>query len=352
MAASGDLHTVAVTGASGYIGAHVARLLLEEGHTVRATVRDPSDDNKVAHLKALPGAERLSLHAADLLASESFDEAFAGCDWMVHAASSVRLSAPDPQRDIVDPAVIGTQNVLGAAERAGTIQRVVVTSSIAAVAPSEGPAGTMFTEDDWNETADLKNSPYPLSKVRAERAAWDFVAAMPENKRFRLVTILPSMVFGPVLARVHLRSSPSTLRMLLQGKMPAIPRLSLGLVDVRDVALAHLRALERDGAKGRYLMVAGQLWMEEIARILRRHFPDAPVPKRRMPALMMYAVALFSKSMSFHFVRNNIGRERFFANDKARKELDIDFRGLEETVVDTAQSIRDQGFDRSGRGKR
>ncbi|MEE8408656.1 MAG: NAD-dependent epimerase/dehydratase family protein [Myxococcota bacterium] len=351
MAVSGDRHTVAVTGASGYIGTHVVRLLLEEGHNVHATVRDPSDDNKVAHLESLPGADRLTLFAANVLDSRSFDEAFAGCDWLVHAASSVRLSAPDPQRDIVDPAVKGTRNVLEAAERAGTVRRVVVTSSIAAVAPSEGPAGVTFTEDDWNDKADLENSPYPLAKVKAERTAWDFVEAMPEEKRLRLVTLLPGMVFGPVLARVHLRSSPSTLRLILQGKIPALPRLSFGLVDVREVALAHLRGLEKDDAKGRYLLVAGQLWMEEIARILREHFPNAPVPKRRMPTLMTYGLALFTKSMSLHFVRNNLGRERFFAATR-RKELGIEFRPLEETVVDTAQSLRDQGFDRAGRGKR
>jgi nucleoside-diphosphate-sugar epimerase len=335
--------TVSVTGASGYIGSHVVRVLLEAGHTVRATVRDVGDKKKTEHLKELPGAERLSLFAADLQDEKSFDEPFAGCEWICHMASSVRLSAKDPQSEIVDPAVEGTLNALRAAHRAGTVKRVLVTSSVAAVANSEERSNAMLSEKDWNQTASLKRSPYPLSKVLAERAAWEFVKSLPERRRYRLVTLLPGFVMGPVTARVHLHSSPSFLHMIMLGKIPSLPRFSFSLVDVRDVADAHLKSLESTDADGRYLLVAGNLWIEDMARIVRDHVPDTRTPIKRAPTLLMYLVGLFSKQWSLRYVRNNLGRERFYDSTRAKEQFGLQFVSLEQTIADTARSIRELG---------
>lgn len=327
--------TVAVTGAAGYIGSHVVRELLAAGHTVHGTVRDPNDEKKTAHLRALPGAERLSLFAADLRDPDAFDEAFAGCQWVCHVASAVLLTAKDPQREIVDPAVSGTRHALAAAERAG-VERLAMTSSIAAAAPSEGKGGTTLDESCWNDQATLKHDPYSLSKVRAEREAWSF---MGTSRPFSLVTILPGFVFGPVMARVHLRSSPSLLRQVYRGKMPMLPRLSFAMVDVRDVAIAHVRALETPAAEGRYLAVAGNMWMEDWSRVLRDNFPECDAPTRRAPRTLLYALSLVSSNLSLHFLRHNLGRERFFDSSKARRDLGLTFRPLEESIVDTARSF-------------
>ena len=174
---------ICVTGASGYIGTHVVRALIERGYRVRATVRDPSDAAKTAHLRSL--GDRVEVVAGDLMTPGSFDDAVRHCRYVVHAASPVMLNADDPERDIIGPAVAGTHNVLEAVVRAGTVERVVQTSSVAAVYDLDRPESYRFTEADWNASADVASLPYPVSKTRAERAAVEFVAALPRQSSSR-----------------------------------------------------------------------------------------------------------------------------------------------------------------------
>ncbi len=330
--------TIAVTGASGFIGSHIVRACLEAGHTVHATVRDRHDERKTGHLESLPGAaERLQLFAADLMNAGSFDAAFAGCDWLAHVAAVARLRAKNPERDIIDPAIRGTRVVLDAAARAG-IQRVAMTSSVAAVA-GEAAEERTYREADWNDTATPKHNPYPYAKTQSERDAWRMVGELPEERRFRLVTLLPSFTQGPILCRAHLRSSVFLVNQLLRGKMPGLARIRFTIVDVRDVALAHLRALERDDASGRYILAAGGLWTQEIAAILRERFPEAPVPTRTIPDFLMLVFALLSPALSFRFVRHQLGKAIEFDHSKAETQLGIDFRPVASTIVDTAKSI-------------
>ena len=333
---------VCVTGASGYIGAHVVRQLLRAGHRVRATVRDPGDENKTAHLRAMTQESEsqgeLELVGADLMRAGSFDQAVAGCEWVCHAASPVQLMARDPQREIVDVAVTGTENVLQSVRRAGTVRRVVITSSIAAVAGVPTPDDHLFTEADWNESASLAD-PYPLSKTLAERRAWEIQRGLPEEERFELVTINPSYVLGPLLARVHARSSPSLVRSIMRGNPPGCPRIFLNIVDGRDVALAHLRALERPGASGRYIACNRGLWIREMARTLAPSFPGHPIRTRGLPDMLVYVGALFDKRLTWSWLRRNLGRRIRFDGTRLQRELGLEYRPLEQTLLDTARSM-------------
>lgn len=331
---------VLVTGGSGYIATHIIKQLLSRGFDVRATVRNPDDAAKTAHLRALEGAERLELIAADLTVKGAFHEPVSGCQAVVHTASSVRLTASDPQRDIVDVAVDGTRNVFDAIDAASGVHTVVVTSSIAAVIDDFKDPAANLTEADWNESSTVERSPYPLSKTLAEREAWK----RADGADYRLVTINPGLVLGPVYTKGHLRTSPSVLGDIFTGKFPMLPRFRLSVVDVRDVARAHVEALLRPEAQGRHILSHQSLWMREIAATLREAYPDRRIPRLQMPDFAMYAFAIFDKRLSWDFLRRNLGVERKLDHTKSREALGIDYLPLKDTLVDTAQSLLDAGL--------
>ncbi|MFH2010179.1 MAG: NAD-dependent epimerase/dehydratase family protein [bacterium] len=345
---SGAGRLVAVTGATGYLGSHVVQQLLGAGYRVRAVVRDPGNAENVGHLQSLveAPAHPLELVAGDIMRPESLAGAVADCELVCHMASSVRLFARDPQREIVDVAVQGTKNVLEAIRAAGAAKRVVLTSSIAAVAGDNLPPDHVFTEADWNDSADLKVTPYLLSKTLAERAAWQFHGALPEDERFELVALNPSVVMGPLFKKAHVRSSPNTLRDLLVRKIPGCPRIYLAVVDVRDVAWAHLRALELPDVQGRYILHAQGLWMQEMARIIAPRFPRFPVPTWRLPDLVLYGASFFDKRLSLAFLRRNLGKSVRIDNSRSQRELGLRYRPVEETLVDTCESFIALGLAR------
>lgn len=334
---------VCVTGASGFVGTHVVRELLERGYRVRGTVRDANNAEKTAHLLAIAeGIEGASLEliSANLMDDGAFDDAFAGCDFVCHVAASVKLTAKDPQKEIVDVALDGTRNTLRSAAKAGTIQRFVLTSSVAAVYNIEPRPNHVYTEEDWAQDATLKESPYPLAKTQSEQAAWAFVR--DESPSFDLVAINPAYVLGPVYTQGHLRSSPTLLRDIFTGKFPMCPQFNFGVVDVRDVANAHVNALEIPSASGRYLLYDEPMWVKEMALALRKGFPDnKKIPRFNMPNAMMYAVAVFDKRLNFAFLRRNLGSRTKVDNSKSISELDVQYRNKEQAVIDTCQSMLD-----------
>lgn len=339
---------VAVTGAAGFIGTHVVETLLRRGYRVRGTVRDASDEAKTEHLRRAAkdiGGE-LELASADLLVPGSFDDALRDCSHVCHVASSVRLTAKDPQREIVDVAVRGTLNVLDGVEAAGCARRVVLASSIAAVIDQDKPLDHVFDEDDWNDSATVEDTPYPLSKVMAERAAWDRVESRTVDAGYDLVTINPTLVLGPMRARVHRRSSPAFIVSLMSGQFPLIPNLGFGVVDVRDVAEGIVRVLEREDAGGRHILDNGHMTLVDMAAVLRRTHPDSRTPRRRMPDPLMYVVAMFDKRMTWSFLRRNLGVRRRIDNGKSRRDLGLSYRPLEETLRDTADSVVALGLDK------
>ena len=343
---------VCVTGASGFIGAHVTRQLLARGFRVRAAVRDPSHAAKTAHLTALTAGtvddSALQIVAGDLMNPGSYDGAVADCTYVVHAASPVMISATDPERAIIEPAVRGTRNVLESVVKAGTVKRVVQTSSIAAVYDLTRPEDHVFTESDWNESDAAGGLPYPRSKVLAERAAVDFNRGLPAAEQFELTAINPTFVLGPVDADIHLRTSPSLVRELLDGRLPGQPDFYFNLVDVRDVADAHVRALTHPGDRlaPRYICFGEQLHFTEIAARLSEAFPTRRIPRRAIPNALVYAWALFDKRLTWAYLRKNLGRRIRLDGRLARQNLGVQFRPIAETLIDTAQSMIEHGFAR------
>ena len=339
-----DPKTVCVTGASGFIGTHVVRELLSRGHRVRATVRDAKDEGKTDHLRALEGAsERLQIFSANLLDEGAFDEPVSGSDWVCHVAAAVTFGADDPQRDIVDPAVKGTANVLAAIDKAPSVKRVGLTSSVAAVGSTGRREGHTFTEDDWNDDATVDSNPYGLAKVTSERAVWSHREARPEGERYDLTVVNPSLVLGTADIRVHVRSSLSVIRDLMRGTFKGCPPLGFSVVDVRDVVEALLRGMET-GRTGRYITSTRGYWMHELAEMIDRLHPELKVPTRKIPGFLLYPVALFDKRISFAYLRRNLNRVDQYSNQKAREELGIEFRDPEESVAVTCRSIIDHGW--------
>ncbi|RUP45663.1 NAD-dependent epimerase/dehydratase [Jimgerdemannia flammicorona] len=336
--------TVFVTGASGYIASHIVeQLLTTTTHTVRGSVRNLKDAAKTAHLTSLPhAAERLQLVEADLTTDGAFNQAFQGCDAVIHTASPYVLNVKDPQRDLVDPAEQGTLNVLRAVVSSGTVRTVVITSSMVAMTDEPVP-GHAFTEADWNTKSNLKRNAYSYSKVRAEKAAWEFVE-LPENKdKFRLVFIHPFAVIGPSHTKT-VNVSVEIIQEIVTGKMPGIVDLNFGYVDVRDVARAHIRAVEVETAQGRYVCAAEAWHLEKVIEVLKREFPGYCYPSFRLPNALVCVASYFEGQGRGSFLRSHIGKGGYeFDNAKIKKDLGMEFMSVETSVMDTLKDLRKWG---------
>ena len=338
---------VCVTGATGFIAAHIVRSLLARGYRVRGTVRHPGRAGDLGFLTGLPGAaERLELVKGDLLDSKGWDAAVAGCEYVMHTASPYRIDVADPQRDLVDPAVRGTRHVLDACLWAG-VKRVVLTSSMAAVT-DEPDSHHVLTEADWNTKSSLNRNPYYYSKVLAEREAWKMVSH--EKAPFELVVINPYLVLGPSLSP-GVNSSTQIFVNLASGAYPAIPALSWGCVDVRDVAKAHIRAMETASASGRYLCVNENISVAEMAGYMREFGVRGKVPSRRMDGALGTAfLKLFSYSQPRgmgSYMRSHLGRVPACDASRIRRELGVEFTPVRTTVMDTLEDLRRRGLIRT-----
>ncbi len=335
---------VCVTGASGFIGSHVVRDLLERGFRVRATVRDHQDESKTAHLKAMANGSpgQLEIVSANLLDDAVWDSAIAGCDLVFHVASAVFLAAKNPQAEIVDPAVKGTENVFAAIARAGTVKGVGLTSSIAAITSTERRDEHLFSEDDWVEDATLETNPYGLAKKLAEKSAWRAREALPLERRYDMLVVNPVLVLGPAYTRVHLRSSLSVIRDLARGAFKGAPRLGFGVVDVRDVTQALVGGVLAK-KNGRFILHKEFLFMKEIAEIIKEEFPDRSVPTRTIPNFLMYAAAMFDKRLTWAFLRRNLERRGRYDGTKVERELGVVLRAPRESVVDSVKSLIEMG---------
>jgi dihydroflavonol-4-reductase len=329
---------VLVSGATGFIASHIVKLLLERGYEVRGTVRDPGKAAAIAFPKALPGAERLELVAADLTDMGAFDAHADDVDYIIHAASPYVLTVKNPQRDLVDPAVKGTLSMLEAAAKSARVKRVVQTSSMAAI--TDEPDGRVLTEDDWNDKSTLTRNAYYFSKAEAERAAWTFVE--DKTPGFDLVVINPFMVVGPALNDV-INTSNQIFVDMAKGAYPAIMALEWGFVDVRDVAEAHIRAMTAPEAKGRYICAAGNMDMAGVAAALRAAGMAGKIPTMDLSGglgtAVMKLASHFQPQGVGSYLRTHLGRVPQFSNAKIKRDLGIDFRDVAATLRDTAHDL-------------
>jgi dihydroflavonol-4-reductase len=331
---------VLVTGGSGFVGSHVILQLLAAGHEVRTTVRNLSREAEVRATLAAAGADagnRLSFFAADLEKDLGWAEAAAGCDYVHHVASPFPPAQPKDEQELIRPAREGTVRVLRAARDAG-VKRIVVTSSFAAVGYGQGQRDTPYTEADWTDPDGPAVQPYMKSKTLAERAAWDFIAR--EGNGMELAVVNPVGIFGPAL-NGDLSTSIFLVKTMIEGKMPGTPRLYLGVVDVRDVADLHLRAMTDPAAAGeRFLAVAGEaMSFHQMAMVLRERLGPAAakVPKRELPDWLIRLLAIVNPLAREAVPR--LGIKASASNEKARRVLGWTPRSREDAIVASGESV-------------
>ena len=342
---------ILVTGGSGFIGSHCILQLLAAGHQVRTTVRNLKRESDVRSMLSAAGAEvqdQLSFAAADLEKDEGWAEAVAGCEFVLHVASPFPLRVPRDENELIVPAREGTLRVLRAARNAG-VKRVVLTSSFAAIGYGHEATTVPFDETTWSILDGMVNvPPYMKSKTLAERAAWDFIAR--ESGEMELSVVNPVGVFGPVLGPDYATSIVIVQR-LMDGGVPACPRLSFGVVDVRDVVDLHLRAMTDPAAKGeRFLAVAGEsISMLEMALILKRRMGAAAkrVPTGQLPDWLLRTIAVFDPTV--RQIVPELGKVKNASNEKARRVLGWSPRSNEEAIVATAESLVRLGLMKESR---
>ncbi len=337
--------TVLVTGGNGYIGSWVVKELLEKGYTVRATVRDKNKTEKFRHLLGIAekSAGKLDIWEADLLKEGSYDDAVRGCASVLHLASPFTLRIKDPQKELLDPALKGTRNVLNAATKSGTVSRVVLTSSVAAVHGDTIDMKTKglseFTEDHFNDTSSVSHQPYSYSKVIAEKEAWKMVKAQSE---WNLVVINPSFVVGPSLTPASDSESLNFMKNILKGKLAmGAPDLWFGFVDVRDVAHAHILALENPSSEGRHILAERTMSVLDLAGILRTIFGNKyKLPKSNSPKWLMYLVGpMFG--VNAKFVSRNVGYPIRLNASKSRDKLKLTYTPIEKSIEDMVNQMHE-----------
>jgi dihydroflavonol-4-reductase len=332
--------TVLVTGGTGYVAGWCIVSLLERGYSVRTTVRSLKKEQQVRDAvgTVVDPADRLSFTVADLTGDAGWDEAVAGVDYVLHVASPLGNEDTRDAEALIVPARDGALRVLRAATRAG-VKRVVMTSAANAASPSDYREEGITDETLWTDPDDPTLIPYRKSKTVAEKAAWDYMAG--QGGPTTLTTILPGAVFGPILTTSNLGSVRIVARMA-GGKLPGTPRIGLEIVDVRDLADLHLRAMTSPEAAGQRFLGTGEFtWMREMAEALKAGLgaDGTKVPTRQLPDFVVRISALFDKSL--RPIVSSLGRKNRHSTAKAERVLGWHARPAAETVVACAKSLLD-----------
>ncbi len=330
---------VLVTGASGFVAQHLILQLLAKGYEVRGTLRSLKRVDEVRNVLAQhdPRAKGIDFVEADLASDAGWAEAVKHCAYVQHVASPFPAVHPKDEMELIRPARDGALRVLKAAKAAG-VKRVVMTSSMAAIAYGHGEKRAEISDETmWSNPEGPDNTPYTKSKTIAERAAWDYVKG--EGKGLELAVINPTGIMGPALSEDVSTSLEIPIR-LMNGKTPGLPRIGFSFVDVRDVAECHVKAMEIPEAAGeRFLATEGFLWFTEAADVLRKAFPayESQIPKRKIPDFALKLLAIFQPV--YRQTVTELGRTRKASNAKASRMLGVKFRTAEAALVASAESL-------------
>ncbi|KAH7649763.1 cinnamyl-alcohol dehydrogenase [Cryptosporidium bovis] len=328
--------TVLVTGATGFIAAHIVERLLLRGYKVRATTRTKSSPNCVQLLNFPYASENLMLIEADILDCDSWESIVKGCNIVIHCASPYKMDCNDPY-EIINPAVLGTKNVISACCMCEDVQTVVVTSSIAAIVGSYID-GKVYSEIDWNNDCDPKLQPYLFSKVEAEKIA---NRVIDERKpSLNLLVVNPGMVIGPSY-RDDINQSVQWIYDMITGKIPLTIDLQSGWVDVRDVAEIHIRLFESENVSGRYICIEGMYTLNEISKIIRTQSPHLNSPTRNLPSFIAKLILpMFTSKNVREFLKSSLGKRILISKGRVHSQFpSYKFLPISESLRDTCTDL-------------
>ena len=335
------METVLVTGGTGFIGLHCLQQLLDKGYKVRTTIRSESRKQEVmeAMKKHSSNCENLEFFIADLLSDDGWSEAVTGSKYVLHVASPFFLGEPENEDVFIKPAVEGTLRVLKACADSD-VQKVVLTSSFAAVGYGHSREKEFYTEEDWS-SVDGEISPYAKSKTLAEKAAWEFVENLEESKKFELTVINPVAVTGPMLTS-DIGSSNDFLLKLISGSMPACPKIHMGYIDVRDVAKAHIFSMTEEKTNGERIIVSeNEMFFAEVGKTLNEAgFKKSPT--KEMPNFLVKIMSLFVGELKT--LLSALNRKGDIDKTKAKSFFNWDYISTEQSVTETAQQLQDMGL--------
>ena len=328
---------VLVTGGSGFIALHCIDQLLEKGFSVRTTIRSEARKDEI--YKAMSNYnnldENLEFNICDLLNDDGWNNAVSGCDYVLHVASPFILEVPSDENVLIKPAVDGTLRVLNACSR-NNVRKVVLTSSVAAVAYGHDKS-KIYDESDWSNIGeDSGITPYAKSKTLAEKAAWDFLDSLDSDNKFDFTVINPVGVFGPMLTS-DIGTSNSLVSKLINGELPACPATHMGYEDVRDVAKAHIFSMLNESTNDKRIIVSeSEMFFVDVGRILNdAGFKKSPT--KQMPNWLVKILALFVKELSG--VTKSLGKRVDTDKSIAKSLFDWDYISAKDSIIDTANQL-------------
>lgn len=335
------METVLVTGGTGFIGLHCLQQLLDKGYKVRTTIRSESRKQEVleAMKKHSSNCENLEFYIADLLKDDGWKEAVEGSKYVLHVASPFFLGEPENEDVFIKPAVEGTLRVLKACAEAD-VQKVVLTSSFAAVGYGHPREKEVYTEEDWS-SVDGEISAYAKSKTLAEKAAWEFVENLEESKKFDLTVINPVAVTGPMLTS-DIGSSNDFLLKLISGSMPACPKIHMGYIDVRDVAKAHIFSMTEEKTNGERIIVSeNEMFFAEVGKTLNEAgFKKSPT--KELPNFLVKIMSFFVGELKT--LLSALDRRGDIDKTKAERFFNWEYISTEQSVTETAQQLQEMGL--------
>ncbi len=337
--------TVLVTGATGYIAKHLVLQLLNGGYTVVGSARSTKREEELRaaltpHLNDPAALDRLRVIALDLNSDDGWADAMQGVDVLMHTASPFPLEMPQDEQDLIQPAVQGALRAVKAAKAAG-VQRVIMTSSTVAVTNSELPEGRVtYNESDWSDLTGPGATPYLKSKTLAERAVWDWQSADAPDMQITIIN--PSFVLGAPLDN-NFGTSIEVIERLMRGKDPMVPDISFPSVDVRDIALMHIRAMELPESTGkRFIGVDRTLRFVDIASLLKADHPTFKIPIRVAPNLLIRLMAIFDKTL--RSIAPMLGKRQDASGARAESVLGMEFRDVRLAVRESGDYLVDNNL--------